>query len=57
MNINDFLRLINGSIRYEFEGTKLTITGYYSGKGITLDLSKMTEEMLEELTADEDEEL
>lgn len=54
MDILEFTRLINGSKEYRFEGSVLTITGYYSGKRVSLDLSLMTEEMLEELIVPED---
>lgn len=54
MDIYEFLRLINGSLRYEIDGTILTLTGYYSGKAIRLDLSKITADMLEEITVEAD---
>lgn len=53
MDINEFRTLINGSLRYEVHGAVLTLTGYYTGKEIRLDLSKITAEMLEEITAEE----
>lgn len=57
MNIEEFTALINGSKQYRFDGTVLTVTGYYTGKQIRLDLSKIDEEMLEALIAeDEDDE-
>lgn len=60
MDINKKLRFLEstlrGSMRYEFEGTVLTLTQYYSGKSIRLDLGNITEEMLEELIVDDDEE-
>lgn len=49
------MNILHGSIRYEFEGTILTVTGYYSGESISLDLGKLTEEMLEELQPDTEE--
>ena len=33
----------------------LTVTGYYTGERVKLDLSNLTEEMLEELAPDEDD--
>ena len=54
--------IINGSKQYEFgyneEGqmSVLTITGYYSGEELKLDLSKLTPEMLEALQPEEVEE-
>ena len=56
MGINKFMRLINGSKEYRFEGSVLEIVGYYTGESIKLDLSKITEETLEELIADDEEE-
>ena len=54
MNINEVMEIINGSKRYSIDGPILEITGYYTGKMIKLDLSKLTEEILEELAPDED---
>lgn len=52
--------ILQGSKEYKFEYgengmTVLKITGYYTGKSIKLDLSKLTEEMLEELIVEEGE--
>ncbi len=52
--------ILQGSKEYKFEYgengmTVLKITGYYTGKEIKLDLSKLTEEMLEELIVEEGE--
>lgn len=55
MNINDFTKLLFSSKRYEFNSSILEITDYYTGESVKLDLSKITEEVLEELIADEDE--
>ena len=63
MNISKKLQLLEstlrGSMRYEFNGTVLTLTQYYSGKSIKIDLGNINEEMLEELIVpdyDDDEE-
>lgn len=55
-DMKEFRRIINGSKAYEFNGTVLEITGYYTGKRVRLDLSLITKEMLEELQPEEDEE-
>lgn len=55
MNNLEFSRLIQGSKEYRFEGSVLTIIGYYTGKRVSLDLSLLTEDMLEELMVPEDD--
>lgn len=50
MDIYEFTKLINGSLRYEIHDGILTLTGYYTGNQIQIDLSKITPEMLEEIT-------
>lgn len=57
MDIIEFTKLINGSLKYEIHNGVLTLTGYYTGKQIRLDLSKITAEMLEEIAADDEEEI
>lgn len=47
------MRILHGSIRYEFDGTRLTLSDYYSGNEMVLDFENMTEEMFEEI-GDED---
>ena len=57
MDVNKFKRILNGSIRYEIERGELTITGYYTGESVTIDLNYLTDEMFEELLVeDEDDE-
>lgn len=56
MDINEFAKLLQGSLRYEMHNGTLTLTGYYSGKEINLDLTRITEEMLEELIVEDNEE-
>lgn len=56
MDYDKAMRIINGSKRYEFiTDTILEITDYFSGDSIKLDLSCLTDEMLEELTVEDDE--
>lgn len=55
MDAVKLMRLLNGSMRYEFNGSILTITGYYSGDEVKLDLSRLSDEMLEELIVEDDE--
>lgn len=57
MGYSDFLEIIRGSKAYEMDGTLLELTGYYSGKRITIDLGAIDEEMFEALVCEpEDEE-
>lgn len=56
MNYNEFLRILRGSKQYEFNGTVLEITQYYTGKRIKLDLSLINEDTLELILEDDDEE-
>lgn len=52
-----FAEILRGSKRYEIKGSVLTITGYYTGKEVKLDLSRLDEEVFNELlVTDEDEE-
>ena len=55
-DLEKVLKILNGSVRYELHGGVLTLTGYYTGEEVKLDLNKLTEETLEELTPDEEEE-
>jgi len=56
-NFRTFRRMLNGSIRYEIDHSELTITDYYTGESITIDLGAIDEEMFEELLVeDEDDE-
>ena len=55
MNFSEVMQIIHGSKQYEFHDSVLTVTGYYTGKKVKLDLSRLTEEMLEELILDDEE--
>ena len=55
MNFSEVMQIIHGSKQYEFHVPVLTVTGYYTGKKVKLDLSRLTEEMLEELILDDEE--
>ena len=54
-NVQDFKRMIRGSMKYEFYDTVLTIKGWHSGKCISIDLGELTEEMFEELVVEEED--
>ena len=56
MDYRKFMRLLISSKQYEMdcEG-HLTITDYYTGERVTLDLTQMDEEIFEQLTAEDDE--
>ena len=58
MTYKEFMVLLRSSKRYEMDCDRhLTVTDYYTGESITLDLSCMDEEMFEQLKVeDEDEE-
>lgn len=55
MTYKQFQRLLNQSKRYEMNGAILTITDYYSGEKINLDLSRIDEVMLNNLSMTDDE--
>ena len=49
MNYEEFQRMWNKSMKYEIQGSVLTITEYYTGKSVSLDLGCITKEMFEDL--------
>lgn len=51
-----FLQIIHGSVQYEIDNGVLTLTGYYTGNEVKIDLNKITPEMLEEIVADPEDE-
>ena len=51
-----FLQIIHGSVQYEIDNGVLTLTGYYTGKEVKIDLNKITPEMLDEIVADPEDE-
>lgn len=56
-DINVLYEIIEGSKEYSFSGTILTLKGYYTGKTIKIDLSKINKEILNMIMVeDEDEE-
>ena len=56
MDINEFKSILRGSKRYEFEeDDRFVITGYFDGRRVALDLTRIDQEMLDELIVDEDE--
>lgn len=56
-NIEKVRRILSGSKEYEFSGSVLTVRDYYDRQNkFSIDLSKLTQEMLEELKPDEDDE-
>ena len=56
-NIEKVRRILMGSKEYEFNGSVLTVRDYYDRQNkFSIDLSKLTQEMLEELKPDEDDE-
>ena len=55
-DLEQALRILRGSKQYNFNGTVLTVIGYYTGKRISLDLGKLDADMLEAL-ADEYEDM
>lgn len=54
-NFRDFQEIIRGSKQYEFEGTVLTITGYYTGKRVSIDLSMIDEDTFLDIVPEDDE--
>lgn len=57
MDYKKFMRVLRSSKQYEMdcEG-HLTITDYYTGEEITLDLTQIDSEMFEQLKVEDDEE-
>lgn len=56
LDLKEALEIIHGSKYFDFDGSVLTIRGYWSGKELKLDLGALDEEMLEQLQVEEDEE-
>lgn len=56
MDKREFDRLVTGSLQYEMGHGVLTLTGYYTGESVKLDLTRLSEEMLEELIVTDDDE-
>lgn len=54
--IEQVLDILNGSISYEFDGTVLKVTSYFTGETVRLDLGNLTQEMLDELQVEDDNE-
>jgi hypothetical protein len=56
-NYELFKSIINGSIEFEMEvGGQLTVTSYRTGESVTLDLSRINEDMFDELVTERDDE-
>ncbi len=55
MDYETFWAIITGSVQYEINDSVLTLTGYYTGKEVKIDLRKITPEMLTEIIADPEE--
>lgn len=60
-NLQQALRIISGGKRFDFEdgengSTVLVISDYWSGEELRLDLSKLTEETLDELQVESEQE-
>ena len=53
MTYSDFKSMLYGSIEYEFNGTVLTIRGYFDGNGVSLDLSQMSEEAFDDMVIED----
>lgn len=56
MDFMKFQRLLNKSKSYTFEGSVLTITDYYTGEEVRLDLSMMDEENYNAMLQEDTEE-
>jgi hypothetical protein len=51
MDYNKIMEVIRGSKQFTFDGTVLTIQGYFTGSTVRLDLGKLTPEMITELSS------
>ena len=57
IDINEFKSILRGSKRYEFEeDDRFVITGYYDGRRVALDLTRIDQEMLDELIIEDEDE-
>ena len=57
VTVEQVSRILMGSKEYEFNGSVLTVRDYYDRQNkFSIDISKLTQEMLEELKPDEDDE-
>jgi hypothetical protein len=54
--INEVRRILGGSTQFQLRDGILTVTGYYTGNSFKLDLNNLTEEILEELAPEADDE-
>ena len=48
-------RILRSSKRYEFEGDVLTLTHYYTGESVKLDLSLLSPETVEAIVVTDEE--
>lgn len=51
-----FQRIIRGSMRYEFEGTMLTVTDWHTGQSISIDLAELSRDAFEDIVDYDDDE-
>lgn len=56
MNYAGFLKTLRGSKEFQFVGEVLIIRDYHTGEEFQLDLSRMTEDVFEELAIEADDE-
>lgn len=54
--LNEVRNIISGSKSYEFNGPILTITSYFGGESVKLNLSLLNEEILDQLQVDDEDE-
>ena len=50
-----FQDILTGSMEYTIQDNILVLTGYYSGKSVSIDLTAIDEEMFETICVDSDE--
>ena len=53
---NDFRRIALTSKSYTCEGSLLTLTGYWCGTSVTIDLGAIDEEMFEQIVVEDEDE-
>jgi hypothetical protein len=53
--LQEVQKIVRGSVQYKIRDSILTVTGYYTGEWFSIDLSKLTEEMLEDLQPEDEE--
>jgi len=55
MEFKEFKKLLHSSKQYEFIGTSLKLTNYYTGESVVINLDYIDEDMLDQIIIDEED--